>query len=117
MQMGKNNRQNVRLSSMIPIQVLLEDHSVVEALVDNIGFGGVKLLMSIPVPVGQFVRLAIRYQNIVVTVAAESIWFKTTGSVTYNYCVGFAFQGVSAATYQKIRELLFNLADQDHMEL
>jgi hypothetical protein len=115
--MVKNNRQNVRLSSMIPIQVLLEDRSVVEALVDNIGFGGVKLMMPIPVPVGQFVRLAISHQDIAVTVVAESIWVKTAGAVSYHYCVGFAFQGVSAATYQKIRELLFKLADQDHMEL
>jgi Tfp pilus assembly protein PilZ len=115
--MVKNNRQNVRLGSMISIQVLLEDHSVVEALVDNIGFGGVKLRMSSPVPVGNLVRLAIGYQNTMISVVAECVWVKPASTVTYNYNAGFSFQSVSTETYQKIRELLFQLSDNDRMDL
>jgi hypothetical protein len=115
--MPKNNRQNVRLSSMIPIRVLLEDQSVVEALVDNIGFGGVKLGMNVPILVGTFIRLAIAQQDITVTVMAQCVWVKRADSVTYDYYAGFAFLGVTTETYHKIREILFKLADNDKMDL
>lgn len=115
--MLKDNRQNVRLSSIIPIQILLEDRSIIEALVDNIGFGGVKLRMHIPVALGKFVRLAITHQDAAVTVAAQCMWVKQTDSVTCEYCAGFAFRSVTAETYKKIREILFQLADNDKMDL
>jgi hypothetical protein len=115
--MAKNYRQNARLSSMIPIQVLLEDHSIVDALVDNIGFGGVKLRMPVPIPVGNLVRLAIGHQDTMLSVVAECVWIKPASTVTYDYSGGFSFQGVSLETYQKIRNLLFELADNDLMDL
>jgi hypothetical protein len=115
--MFNNNRENARLSSMIPIQVLLEDRSIIEALVDNIGFGGVKLLLSFPVPVGNLARLIISHQGTVVSVVAQCVWCKPATSVGYDYSAGFAFEGVSALTYQKIREILFQLSDNDRMDL
>lgn len=115
--MNRNNRGNARLNSMIPIQIMFEDRSLGEALVDNISFGGVKLLLPIPVPIGSLVRLAIGHQNTVVSVIAECVWLKQANSVAYNYCGGFAFQNVSLETYQKIREILFKLSDNDKMDL
>jgi hypothetical protein len=115
--MVNNNRGNARLNSMIPIQVMLEDRSVIEALVSNIGLGGVKLLLSTSVPVGNLVRLAIGHKNTMVTVVAECIWVKQTTFLSYDYCAGFAFQNVSATVYHKILKLLLQLSDNDRMDL
>jgi hypothetical protein len=83
----------------------------------NIGFGGVKLRMSVPIPVGNLVRLAIGHQDTMLSVVAECVWIKPASTVTYDYSGGFSFQGVSLETYQKIRNLLFELADNDLMDL
>jgi hypothetical protein len=115
---NNNKRQNVRLSSLIPIKVIFEDgRPSLEGLVDNIGFGGAKLRLPASVQVGEVVQLALKHHQIMMLVAAKCIWVKQDISIGYEYCAGFSFEEPAADIYIKLREILMQLADNDRMEI
>ncbi|HYH04452.1 MAG TPA: PilZ domain-containing protein [Bacillota bacterium] len=114
---NSNYREYARLSSLILIKVILDDQNTVEALTEDIGFGGVKLRLPINLASNQEVRLMITHREKSFTVRGKCIWSNRIEQQTSDYYAGFTFLDDDVVTYENLRDILNDLADNDKMQL
>jgi hypothetical protein len=115
--MFSNNRKYARLDSLILVKLVFPDNTIVEGLVENIGFGGVKLRIPIWVGPHKDVQLIIGFQEMLYTVKAKCMWTKKVNEGNSDFYSGFSFQDPDMETYCKIREMLMKISETAKMEL
>jgi hypothetical protein len=115
--MTRDNRKYARLDSLILIKVVFPDTTVIEGLVENIGFGGTKLRLPIWVAPHKEVELIITFQEKSFSVKAKCIWSQKVDEHNADCYSGFSFQDPDIETYRKIREMLMIISESSNMEL
>lgn len=114
---NSNFREYARLSSLIIIKVILDGQNTVEALTEDIGFGGAKLRLPISISVNQEVKLVITHGDNTFTVRSKCIWAKKVGEQVSDYYAGFTFLDDDVETYENLRNILNELVDNDNLQL
>lgn len=112
-----NNREYARLNSLILIKIILEAGQSVEGLIDNIGFGGVKLRLPVTVGINQVVTLQIVRQELQFSIRAKCVWATRDDAKPAECYAGFNFLDDDIATYEKLRALLNQISDNAIMDL
>jgi hypothetical protein len=115
--MTNNNRKYARLDSLILIKVVFPDDTRVEGLVENIGFGGVRLRLPMWVAPHKDVRLLIVFQEMSFMVKAKCIWSQKVDEHNADCYSGFSFQDSDIETYRKIRDMLMIISESSQIEL
>jgi hypothetical protein len=115
--MTRNNRKYARLDSLILIKVVFPDNTVVEGLVENIGFGGAKLRLPIWVAPHKDVQLIIAFREMSFPVKSKCMWSQKVDEHNADCYSGFSFQDPEIETYRKIREMLMVISESSNMEL
>jgi hypothetical protein len=115
--MTGNNRKYARLDSLILIKVVFPDNTAIEGLVENIGFGGVKLRLPLWVAPHKDVQLLIVFQEMSFEVNAKCMWSQKVDESNADCYSGFSFQDPDIETYRKIREMLMTISESSQLEL
>ena len=114
---NSNYREYARLRSLIIIKVILDEQNTVEALTEDIGFGGVKLRLPISISVNQEVKLVITHREKTFTVRSKCIWAHKVGEEASDFYAGFTFLDDDVQTYENLRDILNELVDNDNLQL
>ncbi|HEY8464315.1 MAG TPA: PilZ domain-containing protein [Bacillota bacterium] len=110
-----NNREYARLLSLLEINVVLDDQTVVKGQTKNIGFGGVQLELPLYIAVDQEVKLIIVHHGKPFTIWSKCIWSKPKGQLVSSCDAGFTFLSDDRETYERLRDLLNELVDNESM--